>query len=115
MVKAVRNAFPDLTVHIDCNAAFTLKNIALFKKVDRLDLAMIEQPLHHTDLIDHATLQKAIYTPICLDESITSPRRATQAIHLESCRYMNIKTGRVGGLLNAITIHDLCADAGIPC
>jgi len=115
VVQAVRNAFPDLTVHIDCNAAFTLKHMALFKQVDRLDLAMIEQPLHHTDLLDHATLQKAIHTPICLDESITSPRSAMQAIHLESCQYMNIKTGRVGGLLNAVTIHDLCADAGIPC
>lgn len=115
VLKAVRNAFPDLTVHIDCNAAFTLKHMDLFKKVDRFDLAMIEQPLYHTDLIDHATLQKAIHTPICLDESITSPQSAMQAIHLESCRYMNVKTGRVGGLLNAVTIHDLCDEAGIPC
>jgi len=115
MVKAARDAFPDLTLHIDCNAAFTLKDLDLFKQVDRLDLAMIEQPLHHTDIIDHAKLQRCLETPICLDESITGPEIAEHAIHLDSCRYMNIKSGRVGGLRNAVTIHDLCEAAGIPC
>ncbi len=115
MLEAVRDAFPDYTFHIDCNAAFTLKHLKLFKKVDRFELAMIEQPLHHTDLIDHAKLQREIETPICLDESITSPRAAEKAIELESCRYVNIKTGRVGGLWNAVRIHNLFEEAGIPC
>jgi O-succinylbenzoate synthase len=115
VLKAVRNAFPDVTVHIDCNAAFTLKHLPLFKKVDRFELAMIEQPLHHTDLLDHATLQRHLETPICLDESITDLKSAEQAIQLHSCRYMNIKSGRVGGLRNAVLIHNLCEEAGIPC
>ncbi len=115
MVRAVRDAFPDLSMHIDCNAAFTLKDLPLFQQVDRLDLAMIEQPLHHTDVLDHAELQRHLATPICLDESITDPHSAKQALRLKSCRYMNIKAGRVGGLQNAVTIHDLCEAAGIPC
>jgi O-succinylbenzoate synthase len=115
VVKAARDAFPDLTIHIDCNAAFTLKDLDLFKQVDRLDLAMIEQPLHYTDVIDHAKLQRCLETPICLDESITGPEIAEHAIRLDSCRYMNIKSGRVGGLRNAVTIHNLCEAAGIPC
>lgn len=115
MVRAVRDAFPDLTMHIDCNAAFTLQDLPLFQQVDRLNLAMIEQPLHHTDVIDHAELQRHLATPICLDESITSPHSAQQATRLKSCRYMNIKAGRVGGLRNAVKIHDLCEAAGIPC
>jgi O-succinylbenzoate synthase len=76
---------------------------------------MIEQPLQHDDLIDHARLQAEIRTPVCLDESITHPRQAEQAAKLGSCRYVNIKPGRVGGLTNAVAIHDLCAGAGIPC
>jgi O-succinylbenzoate synthase len=115
VLKAVRDSFPDFTFHIDCNASFTLKHLKLFKKVDRFELAMIEQPLHYTDLIDHAKLQRLIETPICLDESITDPKSAEQAIQLESCRYMNVKSGRVGGLLNAVKIHDMCEAAGVPC
>jgi O-succinylbenzoate synthase len=76
---------------------------------------MIEQPLHYDDLVDHAKLQRAVETPICLDESITSPQTAEHAIALRSCRYVNIKVGRVGGLLSAVKIHNMCKDAGIPC
>lgn len=76
---------------------------------------MIEQPLAHDDVVDHARLQSQIRTPICLDESITSVARTRQAIELGSCRYVNIKPGRVGGLTNALAIHDLCQTAGIPC
>jgi len=115
MLKAVRDAFPDYTFHIDCNASFTLKHMDLFKKIDRLELAMIEQPLHHTDLIDHAELQGHIETPICLDESVNSIKAAEDAIQLKSCRYMNIKLGRVGGIWNAARIHNICEKAGIPC
>ena len=75
---------------------------------------MIEQPLAVDDLIDHATLQAQLTTPVCLDESITSPARMRQAVEIGSCRYVNIKPGRVGGLTNAIRIHDICAAARIP-
>jgi o-succinylbenzoate synthase len=115
MLRAVRDAYPRYTFHIDCNAGYALADIELFKKVDRFELAMIEQPLNHTDLLDHAELQKQIETPICLDESITTPKAMVDAIELRSCRFVNIKAGRVGGLTNAIKIHDLCEGAGIPC
>lgn len=115
MLQAVRDRFPDFTFHIDCNSSFTLADTELFKKVDRFELAMIEQPLDHADLLDHAELQKQLETPICLDESITSPKAMENAVRLRSCRYVNIKTGRVGGISNAVRIHDICRDAGIPC
>jgi O-succinylbenzoate synthase len=115
MLKVVRDTYPQYTFHIDCNAGFTLADIELFKKVDRYELAMIEQPLNHTDLLDHAELQRQIETPICLDESISTPKAMVDAIKLRSCRFVNIKAGRVGGLTNAIKIHDLCEEAGIPC
>jgi O-succinylbenzoate synthase len=115
MLEAVRGTFPKLTMHIDCNSGYRLDDLPLFKQIDRFGLAMIEQPLQHDDLVDHAKLAKAIETPICLDESITSLDRARQAIDLRSCRWVNVKPGRVGGLTNARAIHDLCRDAGIPC
>ena len=115
MLEAVRSAFPDLTVHIDCNAAFRLADLDLLRAVDRFGLAMIEQPLQYDDLLDHAKLQAQIDTPVCLDESIVSARGAAQAIELGSCRYVNVKPGRVGGLTVAKSIHDLCRDAGTGC
>ena len=115
MLEAVRDHFPSSVFHIDCNSGFSLSDLDLFKKVDRFDLAMIEQPLYYRDLIDHAKLQKEISTPICLDESVIGPKEAEQAIELGSCRYMNIKMGRVGGLSNAVKVHDMCEAAGIPC
>ncbi|MCE5249879.1 o-succinylbenzoate synthase [bacterium] len=115
MIDAVRTTFPDATIHIDCNSAYTLRDLDMFKKLDRYHLAMIEQPLGHDDLIDHAALQARIETPICLDESITSPDKARKAIQIKACRWINIKPGRVGGTTHALTINSLCRDAGIPC
>jgi O-succinylbenzoate synthase len=115
MLAAVRREFPTTTFHIDCNSGYTLDDVDLFRRVDEFGLAMIEQPLAHDDVVDHARLQSQIRTPICLDESITSVARTRQAIELGSCRYVNIKPGRVGGLTNALVIHDMCREANIPC
>jgi O-succinylbenzoate synthase len=115
MLRAVRRAFPKQTFHIDCNSGYRLADAPLFRQIDELDLAMIEQPLAHDDLVDHAALQSQIRTPVCLDESISGLRQAEQAIRLASCRYINIKPGRVGGLTIAVKIHNVCQAAGIPC
>ena len=115
MLRAVRRQHPDHTIHIDCNSGYRISDLPLFQEVDEFGLAMIEQPLQHDDLIDHAELQASLQTPVCLDESITHPRQAEQAIALGSCRYVNIKPGRVGGLTNAVAIHDIFREAGIPC
>lgn len=115
MLQAVRKRFPDQTFHIDCNSGYRLSDVSLFQHVDEFQLAMIEQPLAYDDLLDHSRLQTQVRTPICLDESIISRDRVRQAIELGSCRYVNIKPGRVGGLTNAIAIHNDCQLAGIPC
>lgn len=115
MLQAVRSDFPDLAIHVDCNNAFSLDDIALLRGLDRFDLVMVEQPLDHDDLHDHAALARMIDTPICLDESITTERRARLAVELGSCRWVNIKPGRVGGLAAAVAIHDILRDAGVPC
>lgn len=115
MLRAVRQEFPTQKFHIDCNSAYRFDDIELLCRLDDFHLEMIEQPLAYDDLIDHARLQSTIRTPVCLDESINSVERAEQALDLGSCRYVNIKPGRVGGLTNAIAIHDACQAAGVPC
>lgn len=115
MLRAVREQHPRHTFHIDCNSGYRLNDLPLFREVDGFQLAMIEQPLQHDDLVDHARLQADIRTPVCLDESITTVRQVEQAIALKSCQYVNIKPGRVGGLTVARQIHDRCRAAGVPC
>lgn len=115
MVKTVREKFPDLTLHVDCNSAYSLDDLQMFKDLDRFNLAMIEQPLAHDDLVDHAALQAQIETPLCLDESITTIDKARKAIQLKACRWINLKPGRVGGVTHAIEINRLCQSEGIPC
>jgi O-succinylbenzoate synthase len=112
--KAVRNAFPDLRLQVDANSAYTLETAEAILPLDDLGLLLIEQPLSEDDLWDHRALQTRFKTPLCLDESITSPRHARQALEMESCRIINIKPGRVGGLSQGVAIHNLCHERGIP-
>jgi len=115
MIAAVRSTFPDTVFHIDCNASYTLDDLPMFKKLDRYNLAMIEQPLMRDDLIDHAELQNSIETPVCLDESITSPAKAYKAIRIGAARWINIKPARVGGMTQALEVNRVCEEEGIPC
>lgn len=115
MLTAVRRAFPKPVFHIDCNSGYRLSDLPMFRQIDELNLAMIEQPLANDDLIDHALLQQQIRTPVCLDESVAHPRHVELALKQKSCRFVNIKPGRVGGLTNALQIHEMCQNAGIPC
>lgn len=110
----IRRAYPDIKLMADANSAFSLTDLPLFQQMDDLNLLMIEQPLAHDDIIDHAALQAHLKTPICLDESIHIPGDARLAIHLDACRVINIKVARVGGFTNALAIHNLCAEADIP-
>ena len=113
-VSAARKAFPNLKLQVDANSAYTLESAAAIQPLDDLDLLLIEQPLAEDDLWDHHILQKKFKTPLCLDESIISLRHVRQAIEMEACRIVNIKTGRVGGLTEAIAIHDYCLEKNIP-
>ena len=117
MVEAVRSTFPDFTFHVDCNAAYTPADTELFRRLDRYRLAMIEQPLADDgmSLVNHAELQRRIETPICLDESAQSLAHVQAAIRLGSCRVINVKVARVGGLAASRDIQALCAEHEIPC
>lgn len=99
---------------MDANSAYTLDTASSLKPLDDLDLLLIEQPLNEDDIWDHHYLQAQFKTPICLDESILSARHARQALEMGSCRIINIKAGRVGGLSQAVAIHDLCRGKNIP-
>ncbi len=114
VIKAVREKFGDILLMGDANSAYTLADIDKLRSLDEFDLMMLEQPLSHDDIIDHAELQRQIMTPICLDEPIKSPDDARKAIELKSGKIINLKNGRVGGHAQSKKIEEICRLAGMP-
>ena len=112
--SAVRRGYPDLRLQVDANSAYTLENASVLKPLDDLDLLLIEQPLYEDDIWDHRKLQAELKTPICLDESVVSPRHARYALEMEACKIINIKPARVGGLSQGIAIHNYCHERNVP-
>jgi O-succinylbenzoate synthase len=114
VVRDVRRRFPHILLMADANSAYTLADAPRLKCLDEFGLMMIEQPLAHDEIIDHARLQAQLRTPICLDECIRSVHHAEQAIAMDAGRIINIKLGRMGGFAEAIHLHDVAQAGGIP-
>ena len=114
IIERVRKEFPDIRLMGDANSAYKLADVSLFQQLDQFNLMMLEQPLAHDDIFDHATLQRQIQTPVCLDESIPSAEDAAHGISLGSCRIINVKLGRVGGHTEAKRVEAVTCDNEIP-
>lgn len=114
VVRRVRERFPTLPLQVDANSAYTLDDLPTLRQLDEFGLLLIEQPLAHDDIIDHARLQAELATPVCLDESIHSAEDARKALEIGAARVVNIKVSRVGGLLQAKRVHDVCQARGVP-
>ena len=114
-VRVIRETFGDaVPLQVDANTAYTRDDGPLLAQLDRFGLILIEQPLPEDDVTGHAIIAKQVGTPICLDESIVSARAAVDAIERGACSIINVKAGRVGGYLEAITVHDVCRERGVP-
>jgi O-succinylbenzoate synthase len=113
-VRAVRDRFPEIQLMADANGDYSLADADHLAQLDPFGLTMIEQPLSYADIVQHATLQRRLATPLCLDESIHSLDDACAALDLGACRIVNIKQGRVGGLLESVRIAAACAARGAP-
>lgn len=114
-IQAVRKEFGDIMLMADANSAYRLKDLPLLQEIDKYNLLMIEQPLDSEDIVDHRHLQAVMQTPICLDESIYSLDDTRKAIELGSCRIINIKVARVGGLTEARRIQQYAGEHGVNC
>ena len=111
---AVREGFPDIMLQVDANGAYKLEDRETLKALDAFGLLMVEQPFAPYDLWDHAKLQREMTTPLCLDESVVSFDTARAALEMGSCRVINIKVGRIGGVVETRRIHDYCASRQVP-
>ena len=111
---AIRSRFPDLLLQADANGGYRPEDTEILRSLDEFNMLMLEQPFPPYDLWDHSRLQKDLETPLCLDESVLNLTTARQALEMGSCRIINIKVGRVGGIVEAMAIHDFCQDRDVP-
>lgn len=114
VVRAVRESFGTIPLQVDANGSYELEQAGQLALLDQYDLVCLEQPLPFDALWEHAELQKRLATPICLDESLRSPRDVRTALELGACRNVNLKPGRVGGIAASLAIHDLCLESQVP-
>lgn len=114
VLTKIRARWPEITLSCDANSAYGFSSLAELQRFDEFNLLMVEQPLWHDDIFQHARLQKQLKTSICLDESILNARDAEEAIALGACKIINIKVGRLGGFSEAMAVHDVCQQNGIP-
>jgi len=112
-VRAVRDRFGDVPLQVDANGSYQVEDWPRLAALDPFNLLLVEQPLAPDDLLGSAEVARRIRTPVCLDESITSAHAAATAIALGACSVVNVKPGRVGGLLEAVRVHDVCVAAGV--
>ena len=113
-ISLVRDHFHDVSLMADANGAYAGSDFQSLVGLDKYQLLMLEQPFAWDDLVDHANLQRAIKTPICLDESIDGTNELKTALALQSCRIVNIKPARVGGLTHSKTMQETCMAQEIP-
>jgi O-succinylbenzoate synthase len=114
LFERVRTRWPDILLSCDANSAYRAEDFDHLQSFDQFNLLMIEQPLWHDDYFIHAKLQKRLKTRICLDEAVRNARDAAAAAELKACGIVNIKVGRVGGFSEAIAVHNVCQQHGIP-
>ena len=113
-LQAVAAAFPDVPLTADANGAYGSDDLEPWARLDDLGLGMIEQPLPADDIVGLAALQSSLRTPVCLDETATSPGTTAAALELGAGRIVNLKPARLGGVTASVAVHDLCRDRGVP-
>jgi O-succinylbenzoate synthase len=120
-VRAVRLAQPGLAIQVDANGSYRgnagvdADDAAIgLERLGEFGVVCIEQPLPPGDLVAHAELRRRIAVPICLDESLSSPRRVLDALRNEACQVACLKPGRLGGIGATRQAHAACAAAGVP-
>jgi O-succinylbenzoate synthase len=114
-VAAVRERFPDVSLTVDANGAYSINDAAVFRRLDSCGLTMIEQPLAREAYSEAAELQRELRTPLCADESAESLDAVDRLIALRAARILNIKIQRVGGLSESLQMLARARAAGLGC
>ena len=117
--RLVRDAYPELALAVDANQSYTYDQLDMVAAYNDLNLLCIEEPFSMTNLTTYKAWKESlpnwsITTSICLDESILSYDDLSYAIEYRLIDVLNVKVGRLGGLIQTRAVILRCREAGIP-
>ena len=118
-VALVRQAFPKITLAVDGNQSYTYDDIEAVRAYDAFHLACLEEPFQMVNLQEYSQWKQSlgtkwnIETKICLDESILSSEDLVYAHRHGLLDVLNVKVGRLGGLMMAKQAIEYCRNHGI--
>ena len=114
VLAAVRDAVgAGFALQADANGAYGADDLDMLCSLDQFALQFIEQPFAANDLDSHAELLHRSATSVCLDESVNTMSELLTALDRGACDVVNIKPSRVGGLRDAIAMHDVLVEREI--
>jgi O-succinylbenzoate synthase len=113
-LAALRERFPGLALQVDANESYAESDLSHLVRLDRFGLLCVEQPFSRDDLPAHVRLATLIDTPVCLDESLTSPGAVMAALDAGACSVVCVKPARLGGIGAALETVAACRSAGVP-
>jgi o-succinylbenzoate synthase len=119
-LRRLRERFPYLQLQADANGSYhpgDRHHRERLKAFDDLGLLCLEQPYPAGipgELAALAELAAALETPVCIDESATSPARVAEAVKAGACDMVCVKPGRLGGIGAAVRVHDWAFARDVP-
>jgi o-succinylbenzoate synthase len=114
-VGAVRRAYPELDLWVDANQAYSPNAGPRIRAwATKYGVAQVEQAFPERAVRAHAALARGAPFRVCLDESIVDPESLEDALSARAITSLNVKTGRVGGLLIGRSLAIRAARAKVP-
>lgn len=101
-LEALRKA-TDALIRIDANEAWTLEEAkTILPHLERLQIELIEQPLHRDDIEGMKALKQLTHIPIIADEACQEEQDAAPCLELYDG--INIKLAKCGGITPALNM-----------
>lgn len=116
-MRQIRAAVGDkMVLRIDANQGWDYAAaVECLNGMTELNIEFCEQPMRTWYDDKLPDLLKEVSVKIMADESCYNHHDARKLIQSNSCDYINIKFAKSGGINEALKIHQVASDAGIPC
>ena len=117
-IKTIAETFPDITLRIDANQAWTAKeSVVLLTKLENKNIIteLIEQPVKANDFRGMKYIKERTITPLLADESVFSTKQAIELLEMDACDLINIKLAKCGGVSHALKIADIAQLYSVKC
>lgn len=112
-IRALRRSLPHLTLRLDADGGYAIREAILVTEALRGDIEMLEQPTPPEDLDALGQVTRNSSTPILADQSIRAPASALRIASQHMADGVSIKISCCGGLLPARQVESIARAAQI--